>query len=180
MRNFTQAVMPAFILTIITTFSALALSFTFNKVQPIIIAQEAKKLRDALTYVMPSGEKFEKITDEYYKVYAGGQLIGYTVTAYGSGYSSNIKTLVGVDTAWQLKGIKVLYQLETPGLGTKINSVKPGETRPWFQAQFTGLSIPKLNLKRDGGPIDQITGATISSRAVVKSVREAVQALEGK
>jgi electron transport complex protein RnfG len=66
-----------------------------------------------------------------------------------------------------------LSQQETPGLGARIVEVRPGGEKPWFTSQFEGKSGDELRLKKDGGGIDAITGATISSRAVAGGVYNA-------
>ena len=79
-----------------------------------------------------------------------------------------------------ITGIKVAFQQETPGLGTKIEEIKGKDTEPWFQKQFRGKRGEQLVVVRSEDPdaIEAITGATISSTAVTKSVREAVEKLK--
>lgn len=82
------------------------------------------------------------------------------------GYAGNIDMLVGVGADGEIKGIKILRQRETPGLGANI-------TRQNFLFQFIGKSArDPLEPKKD---IDAITGATISSRAVCAGAREALR-----
>ena len=64
-----------------------------------------------------------------------------------------------------VKGIEILSHSETPGLGARI-------TESDFTDQFVGLNIDDISLTQDGGQIDGLTGATISSQAVVDAVRE--------
>ncbi|GAI74042.1 unnamed protein product, partial [marine sediment metagenome] len=64
-----------------------------------------------------------------------------------------------------IEGMEVLSHTETPGLGNKI-------TEEPFTEQFLGLGVDGIALSRDGGEIDAITGATISSRAVTSAVQE--------
>ena len=107
------------------------------------------------------------------------EVVGYALSAFGKGYSSEIETLVGIDTSGVVCGIKILSQTETPGLGTKIVEKRYGETSPWFQQQFINKSYNQLYLKKDKptGTIDAITGATISSVAVTSSVQQAVESV---
>ncbi len=82
------------------------------------------------------------------------------------GYSGDIEILVGVDTAGAVTGLTVLKHLETPGLGSKIET-------PEFRDQYLGKSArdPETwSVVKDGGVFKQITGATISSRAVTNAV----------
>jgi electron transport complex protein RnfG len=90
------------------------------------------------------------------------------------GYTANIDMIVGIKVDGSLAGVRVINHKETPGLGDKIEVKK----HPWI-LQFSGLSLtnPKEKLwavKKDGGDFDQFTGATITPRAVVRSVRLAL------
>jgi len=86
------------------------------------------------------------------------------------GYSGNIEMLVGIRTDGSLLGVRVTDHQETPGLGDNIDIRKS----PWI-LQFNNRSLSNptpvnWKVKRDGGAFDQITSATISSRAVTKAV----------
>jgi len=90
------------------------------------------------------------------------------------GYSGKIQLLVGVYQNGDLAGVRVINHKETPGLGDKIDARKS----TWID-QFSGLSLTKPELtrwkvKKDGGDFDQFTGATITPRAVVKAVKNAL------
>ena len=84
------------------------------------------------------------------------------------GYSSIINALVGVDLNNKITGIGIISQQETPGLGSNIEKES-------FLSQFIGKGIEDLNIKKDGGKIDAVTGATISSRAITSGVRNAIE-----
>lgn len=159
---------PALVLAVITTVAAVLLSFTYVVVEPKIAAQGDADLKEALRQVMPEADDFELVGDELYEAYSSGEKVGNVVVAYGPGYSSEIKTLVGVDNDKKVTSIKVLYQVETPGLGTKIEEDS-------FTGQFSGKEASELVL---GEGIDAITGATVSSKAVADSVKEAIEAIE--
>ncbi len=106
-----------------------------------------------------------------YRARKNGRPIGLIMTSVApDGYSGNIKLLVAVDLAGQIGGVRVLSHRETPGLGDGIEI----ERSPWID-QFYGhsLNAPDAQgwkVKKDGGVIDQFTGATITPRAVVKAV----------
>ena len=90
------------------------------------------------------------------------------------GYTTNIDMIVGIKIDGTLAGVRVINHKETPGLGDKIGAKK----NPWI-LQFPGLSLLKPEekmwaVKKDGGEFDQFTGATITPRAVVRSVRLAL------
>jgi len=83
------------------------------------------------------------------------------------GYSGNIYIMMGVLPDGKLGGIEILSHAETPGLGALI-------TEASWKDQFKGRSLANTNfkVKKDGGDIDQLTGATISPRAVTGAVRK--------
>lgn len=91
------------------------------------------------------------------------------------GYTTNIDIIVGIRLDGSLAGVRVIDHKETPGLGDKIEAKK----HPWV-FQFADLSLlnPEEKMwavKKDGGQFDQFTGATITPRAVVRSVRLALK-----
>ena len=91
------------------------------------------------------------------------------------GYTTNIDMIVGIKLDGSLAGVRVINHKETPGLGDKIEAKK----HPWI-LQFPGLSLltpeeKSWAVKKDGGEFDQFTGATITPRAVVRSVRLALK-----
>ena len=97
-------------------------------------------------------------------------------TTSPNGYSGYIKLVVGVNYADKsLSGVRVVSHKETPGLGDKIELRKSN----WI-TDFTGKSMmnPKMdqwNVKKDGGAFDQFTGATITPRAIVRSVAQVLE-----
>ena len=103
---------------------------------------------------------------------------GYLIMASGIGYSSVIESMVGVDTTGNIVGVKVISQQETPGLGTKIQETRYGDSAPWFTRQYIGRSAADdIRVGKDGGTIDSITGATISSRALTNSINRGLRQL---
>ena len=108
-----------------------------------------------------------------YRVYAGEQPVAalFAVTAR-DGYAGPIRVLIGIDAAGVITGVRILQHRETPGLGDKIEA----ERSDWV-LQFDGRSMgdPALSgwaLQVDGGEFDQLTGATVTPRAVINAIRE--------
>lgn len=102
------------------------------------------------------------------------KIVGFALPIRGSGYGGDIQMLLGIDIQGQVLGIRVLSHAETPGLGDKIEINKDD----WITA-FNGLSLANTTLsewavKKDGGKFDQFTGATITPRAVVNALRQAL------
>ena len=91
------------------------------------------------------------------------------------GYSGSIELLVGIQADGSLAGVRVIRHKETPGLGDKIELIKSN----WVQG-FTGKSLNNPDaagwaVKKDSGQFDQFAGATITPRAVVKAVHNALR-----
>lgn len=108
-----------------------------------------------------------------YRVYREGAPVAalFVVTAR-DGYSGPIRLLIGIEADSTISAVRVLQHQETPGLGDKIESSKSD----WLE-QFPGRSLgdpPQAEwaIRRDGGVFDQLTGASITPRAVVKAIRE--------
>jgi electron transport complex protein RnfG len=101
-------------------------------------------------------------------------LVGYAVnTNTKKGFSGNINLMAGFKPDGTIININVLDQKETPGLGTKM-------TEPGFKDQFNEKNPSQyaLKVKKDGGPVDAITAATISSRAFCDAMQRAYNALQ--
>jgi electron transport complex protein RnfG len=186
--NLRDILQLAGVLTLITVVAAGALSQVHVLTRDRIAAVERQRELDAMKAALPGAGSFEADTTGdgfvFYRGYEGqtasGEPSGYVALALGKGYSSTIRTMVGVDASRKITGIKIASQQETPGLGTRVEELKRGEDEPWFQRQFRGKTEAACQLVRGGGPngIEAITGATISSRAVTSSVRETVVRLD--
>ena len=97
---------------------------------------------------------------------AGGKLSGVGIEAFGSGYGGDLGVLSGFNVANDtLAGVGMTQLKETPGLGMRVKE-------PGFGLQFSGANLP-VALSSKGGRIDAISGATISSNAVVDAVNAA-------
>lgn len=173
------------LLLLITGVAAGLLAYVDSLTKPKIEEQKRSKQEEALSWVLPQAKVIVPHSVKgkvcYYLGYAckdTSGLVGYAFMAKGSGFSSDIETMVGMDTSGVITGIKVLSQKETPGLGSRIVEVKPGEKEPWFQCQFRGKKADQVAVKKDGGEINSITGATISSRAVTNSIKEGALRVE--
>lgn len=110
-----------------------------------------------------------------YRARKAGQPVAVVLTAIApNGYSGSIKMLVGIYNDGRIAGVRVINHQETPGLGDKIDSNKTN----WILS-FDGLSLEnpspsQWKVKKDGGQFDQFTGATITPRAVVAAVKNAL------
>ena len=127
--------------------------------------------RDMVKLPMGIDRKGREIQGVFYRGRKGDRLIGvaFKVTS-PEGYGGNIEVMVGLLPKGMIYGIEVLSHLETPGLGAKIREAK-------FKDRFKNLNLSNTTwaVKKDAGDIDGITGATISSRAVIKAVKEGLE-----
>lgn len=151
-------------LMVVTIIAAVGLSYTNQFTQSYIETQKQSALKESLGKVILADHYEEK--ESYYNAYDENDvLIGKVLMVEAKGYSSTIKALVGVDLENTILGVDILEQQETPGLGTKIEG-------PLFLGQFVGKTEELIKLTKDGGEIDGITGATISSRAITDAIRQ--------
>ena len=108
-----------------------------------------------------------------YRVYAAdAPVAALFVVSARDGYSGPIRLLVGVDAVGTITAVQVLEHRETPGLGDRVEAGKSD----WLK-QFDGRSLvyptpDGWEIKRDGGEFDQLTGASVTPRAIVNAVRK--------
>jgi len=167
-------------LTLIAMGASVALGYVYEYTkEPIEVSNLNRKL-DAIRQVVPefnnnpSGEMFKLPSEEgdsleIYPSRMDGKINGYAIRTYSDkGYSGRILMMVGFNPEGSLKNISVLDQKETPGLGAKMTEQK-------FREQFNGKDPESFTLKvrKDGGQVDAITAATISSRAFCDAVSKA-------
>jgi Na+-translocating ferredoxin:NAD+ oxidoreductase subunit G len=160
-------------LLIVTLVASTALGYIYEITkEPIARAKLAKKT-DALKKVLPEFDN-DPITEMYkvpadagydslevYPAVKDGLMVGSAIRSYSKkGFSGDVWIMVGFDNDGTIMNIEVLEHKETPGLGTKMSE-------PKFKNQFVGANPAERNLKvdKDGGEVDAITAATISSRA---------------
>lgn len=167
-----------FILMAYAGIAGLLLGWMYTKTKPRIEQQAKMEQEQAIKEVLPSDALVfdEIILSDSTIVFIGFSdeektvPVGFAVIGVKYGFSSNVKTMVGLKTDFTVSGIKVMYQSETPGLGTNVQ-------KEWFQEQFVTKNLDQLNVDKDGGDIKSITGATISSRTVTESVVEVIENL---
>lgn len=111
-----------------------------------------------------------------FPAYKGGELIGVAIESYSRrGYGGLIKVMVGLEPDGSIHGFSVLSHSETPGLGSKMET--------WYKTPKSGQFLPgvhpavtTLRVRKDGGDVDAITAATITSRAFLEAINTAFQA----
>ncbi len=173
-------------LSLVGILSSGALVGIYRYTQPMIRANQQKALEEAIFQVLPEAKSFKTVIKDEKNIYQGigssGEVVGYAFVGEGPGYQGIIKVMIGVDPDFgKTFAIEVLESVETPGLGQKI-------TTSSFRQQFEGLDItPSVELVKKepttSNQVQAITGATISSQAVVDIVNSAtaqVKELLGK
>lgn len=164
------------VLTVIALVAAVALATTNLITEKPIAEQNLGENQQALKAMFPEADEFAEVSpgessgvDFVYEVKQSGQTIGYAVKETVQGYGGSIEVLTGMETGGILRGISVGGPdfKETEGLGARAKE-------PEFTDQFAGKT-PPLKL---GETIDGISGATITSRAVVDGVNQGVQKVQ--
>ena len=159
------------ILTAVTFIASLFISLVYSNTKDKIEEEYRKEFLRGLVSVLPpfdnepDSEKKNINGNIVYIAKKSDKEVAYAVKAFSKkGYGGNIEVLVGVNISGKITGIEILKHAETPGLGNKIENVL-------FKDTFKGLNVlDKIAVKKDGGIIDEFSGATISPRAVCEAV----------
>ena len=179
------------VLTLITVLSGGILAGWDMYTRPKVAFHREEALKAAIKEVLPPHDGYETRESEAGTLYlaskdSADQLVGVAFMAVGSGFQGELRIMVGLTPDLsQLTGIKVLEQIETPGLGTKIVEDPSHKADPfWFPAQFKGVpTAPALVVIKNAQPtqkheIQGITGATISSKAVTRVLNTSIAAVK--
>jgi len=161
----------ALTLLAITAVVAAALAGVNSITAPAIAELNAQKTQEAIELVLPGGgEEIDfPAAALVAKVYKGES--GYAVQTTPGGFDNTITMMVGVDNDGKVLGISIIKHTETAGLGAVAAAGTPaGEN---FRGQFVGAS-GSVSVTKDGGTMDAITGATITSRAICVGVNAAL------
>ncbi len=181
MKLMSESTKMVIVLVIVSLLSATSLSIVYEKTKPIIDENKEDALKKSLTEVMPTADRFEESNEVEEIISEKGEGIKKVFDAYDEnnekmgmvllidtmGFQGTIRILAGVDNSKKITGIKILEHLETPGLGERI-------TENEFLEQFVNKPITL-----QGNDIDAITGATISSTAVIDTITGNVNRISG-
>jgi Na+-translocating ferredoxin:NAD+ oxidoreductase subunit G len=162
-------------LVIISIVMSATLAFVYEKTKgPIETASKQKEI-NSIRQVLPEFDNdpaaatTEKDGVVIYKLTLKNKPVGYAVKSYTEkGFGGHAEMMAGFLPDGSIYNIIVLQHRETPGLGTKM-------AEPYFSKQFMGKnpSVFKLKVKKDGGQVDAITAATVSSRAYCDALQRA-------
>ena len=187
--NYRQIIITAVILLLFTVLGTSMVAFTYDGTREKIAANERATLQRKLNQLLPAGSYDNDLLEDritvtlpeanerdkvitVYRARNNSADAGLVMTAVApDGYSGRIKMLIGIHADDTLSGVRIITHRETPGLGDAID-----EQRSDWVLGFDGKSlgnppIKQWRVKKDGGVFDQLTGATITPRAIVKAVR---------
>jgi len=165
-------------LLLITAVVAAALAGVNAITEPIIEELNAAAIQEAINAVLPGeAEQITGWTDAtglVHTVYQSEN--GYAVEVGPGGFDNTITMMVGVDNEGKVLGISIVSHTETAGLGAVADAETPAGIA--FREQFIGTS-GSVSVTKDGGDMDAITGATITSRAICVGVNAALDCVGG-
>lgn len=169
-------------LSAVAVLSGIVLVFIYRYSMPKIEENTERATERGIKGLFPGADRITEtaLAGVYEAKDKAGVLLGYAFTAEGNGYQGTIKIIAGISPDLSvMKGMEILESQETPGLGAEI-------TRDGFREQFIGLQAKEpLEYVKNQKPekanqIEAITGATISSRAVVSILNAGISDLREK
>lgn len=167
-------------LLIITAVSALLLAFTNSVTEPIIKEAEQEKLNESLKLAFPEADSFEEVEGDFPEtvvgVYKADGDKGYVfdINAKG-GYGGDIEFILGVDNENNITGFSPLKHAESAGFGLQMEE-------DWFKEGVKGVSMDQEVGASEAGSENEIvgiSGATVSTNAIVNGINTAREVLEG-
>lgn len=173
------------VLLAITAIAAAALGTVYEATKEPIALAKAQKQEAAIKAVVPQFDNDPIAESQAYEVDGGivkifpakqgDKAVGYAIETFTmNGFSGLIRIMVGIDTDNNIINFSVLEHKETPGLGSKMQE--------WFtnNGDIRGLNAKtnKLSVSKDGGDVDAITAATISSRAFFDAIQRGIKTFE--
>ncbi len=174
-------------LFLVAAVAALALGAVYSVTKEPIALAKQKKLEQAIKAVLPEFDSINTIkvglgdgqdSLVYYVAAKSDQVIGTAIKTYTmKGFSGKIEIMVGLLENGAIYNTAVVSHKETPGLGDKMDIKKSD-----FPLQFKGKTPENfaLKVKKDGGDVDAITAATITSRAFCDAVQRACDSYENQ
>ncbi len=155
--------------------SGLIIGVVYFITAPIAVQKSEMLKQQAMKDLVTDAETFKEVPDkeQWFAAEKAGKTIAYVVPTESKGYGGTIKMLVAVNLDGAVIDYNILSSNETPGLGD--NAAKEP-----FKSEFKGKQAENLTVVKDPSNkenIQAMTGATISSKAVTKAVKEAVEAV---
>ncbi len=188
MRRIKHFVEQSWLLVVASFFFGLLIAITSTALSPRIEYNKTVKFNRLASGLLPEATEFtpldqeievqalnnKPLTLQISRALADGRTLGWVFKVVSSGFGGDIELLVATDTNFDtMVGFDVLTSSETPGVGDAIMD-------DWFRSQFQGVPVEPLTLAKTGNPqeidtqIVAISGATISSAAVVKAINHSL------
>lgn len=187
--QYRQIVITTIVLLLFAVMGTAMVAYTYDNTRDQIAANErATLLRKLHRLISPEQhdnvllEDTVSVRDEtllgsdepvmVYRARKNGEPVALVIAAIApDGYSGSIKLLVGINVDGSLSGVRVVAHRETPGLGDAIDEARTDWIRIFDGKSLQAPDVSRWAVRKDGGEFDQLTGATITPRAVVKAVR---------
>lgn len=152
--------------------SGIVIATTYYFTAPVAAKKQVQLRNDSMKQLVTNADTFKPVSgkSEWYSAVKGNKTIAYVVPAKSKGYGGAINLLVAVTPDGKVIDFSIVSHNETPGLGANASN-------PPFRTQFKGKTAKNLTVTKDKSDKDDVqamTGATITSRAVTKGVKEAV------
>jgi len=160
-------------LLVVAIICSVVLSFVYSYTGPRIEETQKELILVGLKEVIKADIFTAVVSDTVWEAMdSTNNVLGIVFRVFPQGYGGPIPIMVGLDLEGSITGIRIASAAEglkeTPGLGVKI-------TEPDFRDQFIGKTLENILIKKDGGDIDAITAATISSRAVCNGIKQGIE-----
>ena len=190
MVNYRQIIITTIILLLFAISGTALVVYTFDNTRERISANERATLLRKLHQLVPQELHDNVLLDDtltiintpllgtlepvmVYRARKAGQPVALVITPVApDGYSGIIKLLVGINVDGTLNGVRVVAHRETPGLGDAIDEKRSDWIHIFDNRSLQDPLLERWAVKKDGGDFDQLTGATITPRAVVKAIRQ--------
>lgn len=165
-----------FVLLGICLVTSAAVAFVHKVTEEPIEKAKQQKVAAALKAVLPAFDNTPEAVDGVYKAMMDGEVVGYAVESTSpNGFNGNVRLMVGFDAEGTIVNIDVLEQAETPGLGSLMAEPDNNLLRSFKGKRASDV---KMTVRKDGGDVDALTAATISSRAYAEAVALAYEAFK--
>ncbi|MDL2300474.1 RnfABCDGE type electron transport complex subunit G [Clostridiaceae bacterium OttesenSCG-928-D20] len=165
------------ILFAITSITGLLLGLVNFITEEIIANKAREKTELAMREVLPGEFVYEELLEyaggsvnNVYAAKSGSEISGYICNETVSGFGGMLNIIIGISKDGEITGLSIVSHSETSGLGSEA-------AKPQFKDQFIGAT-DSLAVNKDGGTIDALTGATITSRAVTDAVNLALEVFD--
>jgi len=176
--NFKAIAIPTLKLFAIGTIITILLFITYSKTEAKIEQNKADAAVQSRQKVLPEAKDFDEKTvtvdGTEYTYYESTNDVGYVFSASTKGYGGQVVTMVGINAKGEIVGVLVTEAAdETPGLGAKWLGTDDANIKR-LQQYYGAIPDSDFAVKKDGGTIEAVAGATITSRAVTADVNSAI------